>query len=159
MSKSRCSLAAAAGLAAAILCGPALADQVTYENERFGTKASFPSEAFPQQLPAPVEGDGFGWASPDGAQIFIYARQNSGSETPSSIIRDRDRVDNVTYDASGRRWAVVSGYRDGKVFYERYIFRGNLIHSVAIRYPQDERATYDKLVGPVTMTLKGPSGS
>jgi hypothetical protein len=91
MSKSRYSLAAAAGLAAAILCGPSLADQVTYENERFGTKASFPSEAFPQRLPAPVEGDGFGWASPDGAQIFIYARQNSGGETPSSIIRDRDR--------------------------------------------------------------------
>ncbi|WP_203561180.1 hypothetical protein [Jiella pacifica] len=153
------SIAAAGGLAATIFCGPVLADQVTYKNERFGTKASFPSEAFPQKLPAPVEGDGLAWASPDGAQIFIYARENAGDETPKSVIRARGRTDDVTYDASGRRWAVVSGYRDGKIFYERYIFRGNLIHSVAIRYPEDERATYDKLVGPVTMTLKGPAGS
>jgi hypothetical protein len=158
MAKSRYSLAAA-GLAAAVLCGPAMAGQVIYENERFGTKASFPSEAFPQKLPAPVEGDGFAWASPEGAQIFIYARENSGGETPKSLIRSRGQMDDVTYKASGRSWAVVSGYRDGKIFYERYIFRGNLIHSVAIRYPEDERATYDKLVGPVTMTLKGPAGS
>ncbi|MBO0903174.1 hypothetical protein [Jiella sonneratiae] len=159
MSKSRyLSLAVATGLAGVAACAPALAGQVTYQNERYGTKASFPSEAFPEKLPAPVEGDGLAWASPEGAQIFIYARENRGGETPKSIIRERGRMDEVTYDASGNRWAVVSGYHRGQIFYERYIFRGDLIHSVAIRYPKDERATYDKLVGPVTMTLKGPSG-
>ncbi len=158
MTKTQKTPAALAAILALAFCAPAVAGQITYENQRFGTKASFPSEAFPQKLPAPVEGDGLAWASPDGAQIFIYARENRGGETPSSVIRDRGRVDKVTYDASGRRWAVVSGYREGKIFYERYIFRGDLIHSVAIRYPEDERATYDKLVGPVTMTLKGPSG-
>ncbi|TFF17978.1 hypothetical protein E3C22_22870 [Jiella endophytica] len=151
--------AVAMGLAATIACAPAFAGQVTYKNERFGTKASFPAEAFPERLPAPVEGDGLAWASPDGAQIFIYARENRGGETPKSIIRDRGQMDDVTYDASGNSWAVVSGYHDGRIFYERYIFRGDLIHSVAIRYPKDQRSTYDKLVGPVTMTLKGPSGS
>lgn len=153
------SIAAAGGLAAVIAAGPAFAGEITYKNERFGTKASFPSEAFPQKLPAPVEGDGLAWASPDGAQIFIYARENAGGETPKTVIRTRGQTDDVTYKASGRSWAVVSGYRDGKIFYERYIFRGDLIHSVAIRYPRDERATYDKLVGPVTMSLKGPAGS
>ena len=153
------SLAAAAGLAATIACAPAFAGQVTYQNERFGTRASFPSEAFPEKLPAPVEGDGFAWASPEGAALFVYGRENHGGETPKSIIRDRGQTDDVTYRASGKSWAVVSGYRDGKIFYERYIFRGDLIHSVAIRYPKDQRATYDKLVGPVTKTLRGPAGS
>ncbi|ORE97811.1 hypothetical protein [Aurantimonas sp. 22II-16-19i] len=152
------SLVAASSLAAAVLCGPALADEVTYQNQRFGTKASFPAEAFPEKLPAPVEGDGLAWASPDGAQLFIYARQNGGGETPASIIRDRGKADDVTYKASGQRWAVVSGYRDGKIFYERYIFRGDLIHSVAIRYPKNLRSRYDRLVGPVTNSLQGPSG-
>ena len=160
MSKLRIgTLAAAIGLAGAVLCGPALADQVTYQNERFGTKASFPSEAFPQKLPAPVERDGFGWASPKGAELFIYARENRGGETPRSIIRERGQTDDVTYKAAGKRWVVVSGYRDGKIFYERYIFRGNLIHSVAIRYPRDLRSRYDRLVGPVTKSLSGPAGS
>lgn len=151
---------AALGLAgAAMLAMPALADTINYRNDRFGTSASFPSEAFPTQLPAPTNGDGLAWTSPSGGELFVYARYNQGGETPATIIRDRAAEDDVTYQASGDRWAVVSGYRDGKIFYERYIFRGDLIHSVAIRYPESERATYDPLVGPVTMTLRGPSSS
>ncbi|HEY9057496.1 MAG TPA: hypothetical protein VIN77_10140 [Aurantimonas sp.] len=151
------SLAGGVAVAAVLASTPTLADEVTYRNERFGTSASFPAEAFPDQLPAPTNGDGLGWTSPAGAEIFIYARPNQGGETPKSVIRDRADTDKVTYDASGRRWAVVSGYRDGRIFYERYIFRGDLIHSVSIRYPESLRSTYDPLVGPVTMTLRGPA--
>lgn len=151
---------AAAGLAfACSLASPALAEEVTYRNERFGTSATFPAELFPDQLPAPTNGDGLGWTSPEGAELFIYARPRQPGETPQTVVRDRGSVDDVTYDRSGRRWVVVSGYRDGRIFYERYIFRGDLVHSVSIRYPEALRDTYDPLVGPVTMTLRGPSGS
>ena len=149
---------AAAGLAIAISAVvPAQAEDFTYQNERFGTSATFPSDLFPDQLPAPTNGDGLGWTSPEGAEIFIYARPRQPGETPRSVVRDRGSVDDVTYDRAGRRWVVVSGYRDGRIFYERYIFRGDLVHSVSIRYPESLRATYDPLVGPVTMTLRGPS--
>ena len=149
---------AALALAAALTCAaPANADDVTYRNERFGTTASFPAEAFPNQLPAPTNGDGLGWSSPAGAEIFIYARPREPGETPQAVVGQRADTDEVTYDRSGKRWAVVSGYRDGLIFYERYIFRGDLVHSVSIRYPETERATYDELVGPITMTLDGPS--
>lgn len=149
---------AATGLAVAFsVATPALAEDVTYRNERFGTSATFPSDLFPDQLPAPTSGDGLGWTSPEGAEIFIYARERQPGETPRSVVRDRGSVDDVTYDRSGRRWVVVSGYRDGRIFYERYIFRGDLVHSVSIRYPESLRATYDPLVGPVTLTLRGPS--
>lgn len=127
-----------------------------YENERYGTSATFPTEAFPDQLPAPTLGDGRGWTSPRGGELFIYARENSsGAETPKSVISDRAADDAVTYSRSGRRWAVVSGYRDGKIFYERYIFRGNMIHSVSIRYPKAMRGAYDPLVKSITMSLRG----
>ena len=149
---------AAAGLAVAFAAVvPAQAEDFTYQNERYGTSATFPAELFPDQLPAPTSGDGLGWTSPEGAEIFIYARQRQPGETPRSVVRERGSVDDVTYDRSGRRWVVVSGYRDGRIFYERYIFRGELVHSVSIRYPESLRATYDPLVGPVTMTLRGPS--
>jgi hypothetical protein len=148
----------AVGLAmAATAALPALAEDFTYRNERFGTSATFPAELFPDQLPAPTNGDGLGWTSPEGAEIFIYARPRQPGETPRSVVRDRGSVDDVTYDRSGQRWVVVSGYRDGRIFYERYIFRGDLVHSVSIRYPESLRATYDRVVGPVTMTLRGPS--
>lgn len=133
---------------------PASAEQVTYRNARFGTMAAFPREAFSQQQPAPTNGDGRAWTSPNGAELYIYARANRGGETPRSIIAERGSDDEVTYQRAGRRWAVVSGYRGGKIFYERYILRGDLVHSVAIRYPESQRARYDPLVGPITRSLK-----
>ncbi|MER0239347.1 hypothetical protein [Fulvimarina sp. MAC8] len=148
---------AAASIAAVTAFSPASADDLFYKNERYGTSATFPTELFPDRLPAPTNGDGLGWSSPDGAEIFIYARENQGGETPKSIIASRADADDMTYKASGKRWAVVSGYLDGRIFYERYIFRGNLIHSVAIRYPKSARETYDPIVGEVTNSLRGPS--
>lgn len=139
--------------AAAIAGGAASADDLTYHNARFGTRATFPAEAFTTRLPAPTSGDGLGWSSDNGAEIYIYARRNAGGETPDSIVRGREAQDEVTYRRSGRSWAVVSGYHDGKIFYERYILRGGLVHSVAIRYPEAVRKEYDPLVGPITMTL------
>ncbi|GGD16630.1 hypothetical protein [Aureimonas glaciei] len=133
--------------------GPALAEDMTYRNERFGTVATFPREAFPEAQPEPVNRDGRAWTGPNGAELFIYARANRGGETPSTIIADRAADDTVTYKKGGKRWVVVSGYRDGKIFYERYIFRGDLVHSVAIRYPERARTRYDPLVGPITLSL------
>lgn len=158
MKRMKTRLAAAALAVAGVMAGgAALAESQQYVNERYGTSATFPRDKFPDPLPAPTSGDGNGWAAPNGANIFIYARHNLGGETPSSVIADRNAEDGVTYKARGKRWAVASGYRDGKIFYERYIFRGDLIHSISIRYPKSARATYDKLVGPVSMTLRGPS--
>ncbi len=144
----------------------AVADQVsrdggdvTYVNSRYGTSARFPAAAFPEELPAPSNGDGLAWSSPSGAQLAIYGRPNDGGETPKSVIALRAADDSVTYKASGDRWAVVSGFRDGLIFYERYIFRGDLIHSVSIRYPDSERGTYDRLVGPITNSLRGANAS
>lgn len=144
-----------AALAVTLLAAaPAAADDITYRNARFGTVATFPSEAFAEALPEPTNGDGRAWRSPNGAELFIYARANQGRETPASIVRDRAKDDEVTYRKAGDTWVVVSGYRDGKIFYERYIFRGDVIHSVAIRYPPSQRRTYDKLVGPIAKSLR-----
>jgi hypothetical protein len=144
------------GAAAAFVFGfgPASAEEMTYRNERFGTVATFPREAFPEAQPEPVNRDGRAWTAPNGAELFIYARANQGGETPSTIIADRAADDTVTYKKGGERWVVVSGYRDGKIFYERYIFRGDIVHSVAIRYPEEARTRYDPLVGPITLSLR-----
>lgn len=139
---------------ASLLVGAASADTFTYRNARYGTQASFPAEVFPERLPAPEEEDGLGWAAPDGGELYIYARPNAGGETPRSLVAARAADDDVTYRRSGDSWAVVSGYRDGKIFYERYLFRDRLIHSVTFRYPPSARRVYDPLVGPVTLTLR-----
>ncbi|RFC62936.1 hypothetical protein DYI37_13365 [Fulvimarina endophytica] len=156
MSRFKTTIPATVALMALATAG-ASAESVDYANARYGTSATFPAELFPDPLPEPTSGDGFGWSAPNGAQIFIYARQNEGAETPHSVISARSDMDDVTYEASGKRWAVVSGYRDDRIFYERYIFRGDLVHSVAILYPEDVRETYDPIVGDVTNSLRGPN--
>jgi hypothetical protein len=147
--------AAAAFLAVIFACSPVMASDVRYENDTYGTTARFPLEAFPNEVPATPEGAV--WESRSGAQIVIYGRENAGRESPTSTYRWRASKDDVTYHKGGKEWLVVSGYlEDGRIFYERYIFRGGLIHSVSIRYPEKLRKTYDPLIGPIARSLTGP---
>jgi len=133
------------------------AQAATYTNPTYGTSASFPRSAFPEAEPMPASGEGGVWRSPAGAELVIYAFENQENYDPASLVQWRRSVDRVTYQKRGRNWAVVSGYRpDGRIFYERYIFRGDLIHSVSIRYPEALRDPYDDLVGPVAQSLRAP---
>ena len=134
------------------------AEAYTYTNPRYGTSASFPAEAFPRIMPPSPSGEGQGWRSDEGAEIVIYALENEERRTPRSLIQWRRSLDKVTYNRSGRDWAVVSGFRpDGRIFYERYIFRGGLIHSVSIRYPETLRTPYDRMLKRITESLRGPA--
>ncbi|MBB3952772.1 hypothetical protein [Aureimonas jatrophae] len=150
-------LAPALALGLALL-GQSPAEAKTYTNPTYGTSASFPEAAFPQADPAPPGGEGGVWRSPDGAELVIYAFENAKNYDPARLVAWRRTVDRVTYQKRGGNWAVVSGYRpDGRIFYERYIFRGDLIHSVSIRYPEALRDPYDDLVGPVAHSLRAPA--
>jgi hypothetical protein len=141
---------------ALLATSPAVASGFLYENDTYGTTARFPIEAFPNKMPATQEGAV--WESRTGAQIVIYGRENSGRETPTSTYRWRASRDEVTYHKGGKEWLVVSGYlKDGRIFYERYIFRGGLIHSISVRYPGRLRKIYDPLIGPIARSLSGPS--
>jgi hypothetical protein len=149
---------AVAALAAVILaCSTPSARDVRYENETYGTTAVYPVEAFPNKMPSTPEG--IVRESDSGAQIVVYGRENEKGETPASTYRWRASRDDVTYHKVGRGWLVVSGFlKDGRIFYERYLFRGGLIHSVSIRYPVGQRRVYDRLLGPITRSLDGPAG-
>ena len=145
-------------LAMALGAGVLPAAAYTYTNPTYGTSASFPAKAFPRIMPASPDGEGQGWRSDDGAEIVIYALDNVERRTPRTLVDWRRSLDRVTYQRTGSNWAVVSGFRpDGRIFYERYIFRGGLIHSVSVRYPPALRDPYDRLLKPITESLRGPS--
>ena len=149
------------GLALVLATGclvPGAASAYTYTNPSYGTSASFPATAFPRIMPASPGGEGQGWRSDEGAEIVIYAIENVEDRDPRSLVQWRRSLDRVTYQRTGGNWAVVSGYRpDGRIFYERYLFRGDLIHSVSVRYPETLRDPYDRLLKPITESLRGPS--
>ncbi|WP_182083848.1 hypothetical protein [Aureimonas sp. ME7] len=144
--------------AAAVFTGGGAAHAYTYTNPTYGTSATFPARAFPRIAPASPDGEGQAWRSDEGAEIVIYAIDNRQWPSPRALVAWRRGIDKVTYQRTGEDWAVVSGYLpDGRIFYERYIFRGRLTHSVSVRYPETLRDPYDKLLKPITESLRGPA--
>ncbi|TIW92569.1 MAG: hypothetical protein E5V59_17105 [Mesorhizobium sp.] len=146
---------------AAIVACSAIAAPFTYVNERFGTVCTFPDEIFTDRQPEPDNGDGQVWLSADGASLICSGILNIGDDTPKGFVAaekaSKEPGYKVTYSKAGKDWAVLSGLKDGKVFYERRLFGGDgVIRTVWIDYPPALKSKYDPLVGAIAGSLKGP---
>ena len=150
-------LALALGLAASVgLSGPSRAEDQfrpaedgwqRYVNERFGTSFVFPAEVFTPEAP-PENGDGRRFVAPDAA-LEIYAWHNTDGENAGSLKRrliGTEGYEDVTYSPSGRSWLVISGYRGDNIFYEKYFFRGDLVHGFGMEFPREEKPRYAPIV-------------
>ena len=150
LQKSIRAAAAAAFLAGAAMAGTigapgaALADQIEdlgdgwhgYVNDRFGTRIVYPSIFTPEE--EPEAGDGRRFHSED-ATLEVYAWENVDGETAASLKRrllGSQGYTKVTYAPVGRSWLVVSGFRGGNIFYEKYFFRGGEIHGFGMEFPK-----------------------
>ena len=146
--------------ASGFLIGAANAKPSTYVNERFGTVCTFPDEIFTDRQPDPENGDGQVWLSADGASLTCSGILNVDDDTPKGFVADekasKEPGYSVTYSKVGKNWAVLSGMKDGKIFYERRLFgRDGVIRTVWIDYPPALKAKYDPLVGAIAGSLKG----
>ncbi|UVK45404.1 hypothetical protein BPNPMPFG_000936 [Mesorhizobium sp. AR07] len=146
---------------ATIAAVPSIAAPFTYVNERFGTVCTFPDEIFADRQPEPDNGDGQEWLSADGASLICSGILNIDDDTPKGFVAAAKASDEagykVTYSKAGKDWAVLSGLKDGKVFYERRLFgRDGVIRTVWVDYPPALKSKYDPLVGAIAGSLKGP---
>jgi len=145
--------------AALIAASSAAAAPFTYTNARFGTVCTFPDEIFTQRQPEPDNGDGQQWLSADGASLICSGIFNVSEDTPKSFVTDekasKEAGYEITYSKTGKNWAVLSGLKDGKIFYERRLFgKEGVIHTIWIDYPPAVKAKYDPLVGAIAGSLK-----
>jgi hypothetical protein len=143
------------------LAGPANAwaeNWTVYGNARFGTWADYPAQRF-TALPPPENGDGQTFKARDGATLTIFGRYNINDETPASyeadlrLGTDGDKT-SVTYRARGKDWLVLSGTRGNDVFYEKSLFRGDIVHSMSLTYPQSLTTTYDPIAARIARSLR-----
>lgn len=146
--------------ATAVLAGPVGADTwQKYLNGRYGTFAEYPADRF-RALPAPDNGDGLSFEAKDGGSLVISGGHNIEDFTPTTyekFLRTSGGRDygNVTYRAGGAHSLVLSGVRGDRIFYEEYLFTGDLIHTVVIVYPRAAKAAYDPIVTRIARSL-GP---
>ena len=144
-----------------IMMAAATAKPFTYVNARFGQSCTFPDEIFNNAMPEPENGDGQQWLSADGASLTCSGIYNVDNDTPQSFVaQEKSSTEpdyKVTYSKTGKNWAVLSGTKDGKVFYERRLFgKDDVIRTVWVEYPASLKAKYDPLAGAIAKSLRGP---
>ncbi len=59
----------------------------------------------------------------------------------------------MTYRASGADWLALSGLRGSDIFYEKYLFRRDIIVGMALTYPQRLKAEYNPIAARIARSL------
>ena len=88
--------------------------------------------------------------------------QTTSPQTPLPEHFKRWMIDNaggyeeITYQARGRSWFVLSGYRGDQIYYEKVMFScgGRVVNILAIAYPTSERGQFDPVVERMEDTFK-----
>jgi hypothetical protein len=135
----------------------------TYRNERYGFTLSYPGREFSPQ--PPQRDDGRVFVSRDGnARILAGALPNSDGlrlrDYRSFVLRQSYAGASIDYAPVRENWFVLSGTRDGIMFYERVTFTcgGRIINSWAMLYPAAERRIYDRIVEQVARSYRPGHG-
>lgn len=134
---------------------PAVADSLTYRNDRYGTTIRFPTDLFDTLTP-PANGDGQTFLGPDQAELIVYGSRNESFRDLAA--QARRQLGEITLDRVTRDWFAISGFdENGNVFYQR-TERGarGVLHTAILRYPPSQKPVIDPQVGRIMRTLSGP---
>ncbi|OXT00298.1 hypothetical protein B7H23_09100 [Notoacmeibacter marinus] len=150
----RCRIALAV-LALAAFTLPAVADTLTYRNDRFGTTIRFPTDLFDTLTP-PANGDGQTFLGPDEAELIVYGSRSDDYRDLAA--QARQQLEEITLDRVTRDWFAISGFdENGNVFYQRTERgAGGVLHTAILRYPTSQKPVIDPQVGRIMRTLTGP---
>ncbi|MFN0218795.1 MAG: hypothetical protein ACKVP4_08295 [Hyphomicrobium sp.] len=150
--------------ASASRAGPSYNSWTTVTNERHGFAIAYPTGVFEQKT-QPSTDEGRVLVSKDGhAKLLVGAFANADNHTLAEyrdfLITDQFAGAAIDYAPVRQRWFVLSGVRNGEIFYQRVSFTcgGRLINSWAMLYPESERRTYDRVVEAVARTYSPGAG-
>lgn len=128
-----------------------------YHNDRFDYSIAYPKDIlFPQG--ESDNGDGQKFLSKDaGASLIVYGSNNALNQSLEEVYREESRggtAENpkkvVTYKVLKDNWFVVSGFNNGRIFYQKTIFAGDVFKTFLFEYDESQR----KLYNPITKQLE-----
>ena len=128
-----------------------------YENERFGFTALYPAGIL---LPADRLPGGMGrfFLSPDGsAALSVYGVPLGEGALEAAYGQQLAAADQtVTYKASGTGWFVVSGYKNGAVFYQKTLETPRALASFRISYHPSWKPLMDDITTEISRAFVAP---
>jgi len=137
-------------------------DHNTYCNARFEYCLEYPDFLSPQ--PESQNGDGRIFINKKGDGILrVFGRFNLDAEGETISLKkqfETDIQDNlaqknaVTYKKLANTFFVISGYRNGKIFYQKTILKNDAFAFAILEYPKDEKSLYDKVSQEIFSSFK-----
>jgi hypothetical protein len=117
-----------------------------YVNPRFGFQMSYPPELVAS--PEPENGDGREFHTRDKTfSVAAFGHYLVDTTLEACWQEDLKQYgDRITYKKKARDWFVVSGVKDGKVFYHKFSVMGDSCAELLFSYPQDKASQYDPWV-------------
>lgn len=137
---------------------------IAYTNPKFGFSLIVPGEIF---VPGNTRNPEVGalWNGRDGqARLLAVAGQNASGETLPAYRQFvmQQTYAGATFDYTPVRdtWFVLSGRKDGQMFYERITFacEGRYIYGWQLTYPIAERQRYDRIVEAIHRSYRPGRG-
>lgn len=137
-------------------------DYDQYCNVRFDYCLDYPNFLNPQ--PESANGDGRIFNNEKDEEVLrVFGRFNLDAEGEiisleqqfKTDIQDNLKKNNVvTYKKLGETFFVISGYRNGKIFYQKTILKNDAFAFAILQYSKDEKEIYDKVSTEIFKSFK-----
>lgn len=132
----------------------------TYSNDRFSFSVDYPADVL-KMLPPPDNDDGRTFRSDDkGVEMQVWGEYNAESRTlQERYERDlKGFTEKPSYMVLKRDWYVLSGLKDGKIFYEKVLVRRrgdtDIFYTFTVEYPAGQKTTFDPIVKRMADSFK-----
>ncbi len=122
-----------------------------YHNDRFGFCVLYPVE-FKKGL-APTNNDGRSFSDRQNNRILAYGGLVVYEDALKQEYEMAQKDKKVTYKVRSKNAFVVSGFDQGRIFYQKTILRKEQLFTVYFNYLASEKKLFDAIIKRVTKTF------
>ncbi len=121
--------------------------ETQYCNERFGFCVQYPSDF--KKEPEPANGDGQAFYDAQGFSLIVSGMNNVMDYTIDGLCKNQRRqFDKITYQARGKTWCVLSGYKNQNILYLKFY-----LNTLYLEYPKKLRSHYRNTVTRIVQSF------
>ena len=131
---------------------------------KYGTRLDVPSAVFATPDGPAGRGVGRQFKTPDGrASLAVYSQSNNARDTPASYLRKnlQSRRADLDYERVTPEFFAISAVMGDSIYYSRCNFShdaGRAIHCFDLKYPVQERQSWDGIVTRMSRSLRPLNG-
>jgi len=127
---------------------------------KYGTRLDVPSAVFATPDGPANRGVGRQFKTPDGrASLAVYSQRNDARDTPASYLRKNLQSSRagLDYERLTPEFFAIAAVMRGSIYYSRCNFShdaGRAIHCFDLKYPVQERQSWDDIVTRMSRSLR-----